>query len=129
MSMEKEEESLPESTTELSRFLQKNPDIFPKKVQDYLLLRGPKRRADRPEDELSFFAYYFAISPSTRHEAHWQFQSMVLWEIHETLSEIRDFLKQSKNIKIKENKKAVEITAKAITADTNIGRKERKQLE
>ena len=38
---------------------------------------------------LSYFAYFFANLPSTRHEAHWQMQSFVMLEILQELKLLR----------------------------------------
>ena len=48
------------------------------------LIEGAKEKTEG----ISFFSYFFANIPSTRHEAHWQLQSFVLLEILQELKKL-----------------------------------------
>ena len=67
-----------ESIGELSEFVEK------------FLVKGATEKAPG----LSYFAYFFANLPSTRHETHWQLQSFVLLELLQEVKLLREELKQ-----------------------------------
>jgi hypothetical protein len=57
-------------------------------LADKYLVKG----APEKTPGLSYFAYFFANFPSTRHEAHWQLQSFILLEVLQELKELNENL-------------------------------------
>lgn len=61
--------------TDRRKYFQDHPELFPGSVQEQLLTRPPYKGG------ISWFAYNLAKDVETRHDAHWQLQTFLLWDM------------------------------------------------
>ena len=88
--IEEEKEHRFDNLAARRKYFQENPEIFPKIVQDLLLLRPPYKEG------ISYFAYNLAKDVETRHDAHWQLQTYMLMDISKKLGELVSLMGEGK---------------------------------